>query len=118
MLPLARLVAGKTSDIVAEAMRIDFKPIKYFGHSHNEVASRFEHHDLVSAPVVDDDGKLVGGITVDDVVDVIREAGEHQFMGQAGLSEDEDMFAPVMVSARRRALWLGVNLISAYSPPG
>ena len=117
MLPLARLVAGKTSDIVAEAMRIDFKPMNV-NLFDNEVASRFEHHDLVSAPVVDDDGKLVGGITVDDVVDVIREAGEHQFMGQAGLSEDEDMFAPVMVSARRRALWLGVNLISAYSPPG
>jgi magnesium transporter len=113
MLPLSRLVSGKPSDIVAEVMRLDFKPINA-NLSDNEVASRFEHHDLVSAPVVDDDGKLVGRITVDDVVDVIREEGEHQFMGQAGLSEDEDMFAPVMVSARRRALWLGVNLITAF----
>jgi magnesium transporter len=64
--------------------------------------------------VVDEEGKLLGRITIDDVVDVIREEGEHAFMGQAGLSEDEDMFAPVMVSARRRAVWLGVNLITAF----
>lgn len=113
MLPLSRLVSGKKSDIVAEVMRLEFKPLNV-NLSDNEVTSRFEHHDLVSAPVVDDDGKLVGRITVDDVVDVIREEGEHQFMVQAGLSEDEDMFAPVMVSARRRALWLGVNLITAF----
>jgi magnesium transporter len=64
--------------------------------------------------VVDAGGKLLGRITIDDVVDIIREEGEHQFMGQAGLSEEEDMFAPVLTSARRRALWLGVNLLTAF----
>ena len=79
-----------------------------------EVANRFEKHDLISAPVVDEQGRLLGRITIDDVVDVIREEGEHQFMGRAGLSEDEDMFAPVLVSAQRRALWLGINLLTAF----
>jgi magnesium transporter len=79
-----------------------------------EVARRFERLDLVSAPVVDANGKLLGRITIDDVVDIIREEGEHAFMGAAGLSEEEDMFAPVLTSARRRALWLGVNLLTAF----
>ena len=69
---------------------------------------------MLSAPVVDHDGRLLGRITVDDVIDVIREEGEHQFMGRAGLSEDEDMFAPVLASTRRRALWLGINLATAF----
>jgi magnesium transporter len=64
--------------------------------------------------VVDEDGQVLGRITVDDVMDVIREEAEHQFMGQAGLSEDSDMFAPVLLSARRRALWLGINLLTAF----
>jgi magnesium transporter len=98
---------------VAEVMSLDLKPIPA-DWSEREVANRFEQHDLLSAPVVDDDGKLLGRITVDDVVDVIREEGEHQFMGHAGLSEDEDMFAPVLVSAQRRAFWLGINLLTAF----
>jgi magnesium transporter len=113
MLPLAKLVTGNLSDIVAEVMSLDVKPFRT-DMPEREVANRFELHDLVSAPVIDDDGRVVGRITIDDVVDVIREEGEHQFMGQAGLSEDEDMFAPVILSARRRALWLGVNLITAF----
>ncbi|OOY41485.1 magnesium transporter [Solemya velum gill symbiont] len=112
MLPLARLVTGERSDTVAEVMSVDFVPIPV-SKPDTEVAARFERHDLVSAPVIDDDGRLLGRITIDDVVDVIREEGEHQFMGQAGLSEDEDMFAPVFTSARRRAIWLGVNLVVA-----
>ena len=79
-----------------------------------DVARRFEQYDLLSAPVVNEEGQLVGRITVDDVVDLIREEGEHHFMGSAGLSEDEDMFAPVMVSSKRRALWLGINLLTAF----
>lgn len=113
MLPLSKLVTGDLSDIVAEVMSLDIKPIRTDKPA-REVANRFELHDLVSAPVIEDDGRVVGRITIDDVVDVIREEGEHQFMGRAGLSEDEDMFAPVIISARRRALWLGVNLITAF----
>ena len=78
-----------------------------------EVALEFEHHDLVSAPVVDENNKLVGRITIDDVVDVIREDAEHSVLTMAGLDEEDDMFAPVIQSARRRWVWLGVNLITA-----
>jgi magnesium transporter len=79
-----------------------------------EVAKLFEDRDLVSAAVVSGDGKLLGRITIDDVVDVIREEADHSVMSMAGLGEDEDMFAGVITSARRRALWLGVNLATAF----
>jgi magnesium transporter len=82
--------------------------------SANEVANLFEIRDLVTAPVVDPDGRLVGRITIDDVVDVIREEAEHSILSMAGLAEDEDMFAPVVTSSRRRAVWLGVNLATAF----
>jgi magnesium transporter len=77
-----------------------------------EVATMFEHRDLISAPVIDGNDRLVGRITIDDVVDVIRDQAEHSFMGMAGLTEEEDTFAPVFLSARRRGVWLGVNLIT------
>lgn len=110
---LTDLLTHDPEDSVAEAMSLDVAPIPA-SWSAREVATRFEQHDLVSAPVVDEEGRLLGRITVDDVMDVIREEGEHQFMGQAGLSEDEDMFAPVLLSARRRAVWLGINLLTAF----
>ncbi|MDH5191653.1 MAG: magnesium transporter [Gammaproteobacteria bacterium] len=80
-----------------------------------DVANLFEHRDLVSAPVVDSDNKLLGRITIDDVVDVIREEADHSFMSMAGLNEEDDMFAPVIKSTRRRSIWLGVNLITAIA---
>jgi magnesium transporter len=79
----------------------------------SRVARVFEDRDLVSAPVVDEHGKLIGRITVDDVVDFIREEAEHTVMATAGLDEEADTFAPALTSARRRAIWLGVNLVSA-----
>jgi magnesium transporter len=79
----------------------------------SQVAIEFEHDDLLSAPVIDQNGLLLGRITIDDVVDVIREEGEHMVLTAAGLDEEDDMFAPVLQSARRRWLWLGVNLITA-----
>ena len=78
----------------------------------SEVAQDFEHSDWISAPVVDDNNMLIGRITVDDVVDVIREEAEHSVMRMAGLDEESDMFAPVLVSSKRRAVWLGINLIT------
>jgi len=77
-----------------------------------QVAIEFEHDDLVSAPVIDEKGLLLGRITIDDVVDVIREEGEHMVLTSAGLDEEDDIFAPVMHSARRRWVWLGVNLVT------
>jgi magnesium transporter len=111
-LPLWKLVSGHPEHSVAEAMSLKMTPLPV-AMTASKVARRFEAHDLLSAPVVDETGRLLGRITIDDVVDIIREEGEHQFMGQAGLSESEDMFAPVWTSTRRRATWLGVNLLTA-----
>jgi len=76
-------------------------------------ATEFEHHDLISAPVTDPDQRLLGTITIDDVVDVIRDEAEHSLLTMAGLDEEDDMFAPALQSALRRWVWLGVNLITA-----
>jgi len=79
----------------------------------SEVAQDFEHHDWISAPVVDESNTLIGRITVDDIVDVIRDESEHSVMRMAGLDEEDDMFAPVVISSKRRAVWLGINLLTA-----
>ena len=113
VLYLTDLLTQDPDESVAEVMSADVQPIPALW-SAGEVATRFEQHDMVSAPVVDEAGQLLGRITIDDVVDVIREEADHQFLGQAGLSENEDMFAPVLLSARRRALWLGINLLTAF----
>ncbi|MGZ4999782.1 MAG: magnesium transporter [Methylomonas sp.] len=82
--------------------------------SSRDVAVMFEQRKLLSAPVLSDDGKVVGRITIDDVVGVIRDEADHSLMSMAGLSEEQDMFAPVMTSAKQRAIWLGVNLMTAF----
>ena len=79
-----------------------------------EVALLFEERNLISAPVIDEKNQLVGRITIDDVVDVIRDQAEHSVMSMVGLDEDEDVFAPILLSSRRRSVWLGVNLITAF----
>jgi magnesium transporter len=80
----------------------------------NEVSRLFQDRDLVSAAVVDPDGRLLGRITIDDVVDVIREEAAHEVMSAAGLRDEEDVFAGVFPSTRRRLVWLGINLITAF----
>jgi len=110
---LSRLLTLDSGQSVAEAMSTDLQPIPAQTPS-EKVVWEFENRDLLSAPVVDDGNRLVGRITVDDIVDVIRDEAEHSLMGAAGLDEEDDMFAPVVKSARRRALWLGVNLITAF----
>jgi magnesium transporter len=79
----------------------------------NEVASLFERYNWLSAPVVDENNQLLGRITIDDVVDIIREDAEHSMMSMAGLDDEEDTFAPVIKSTQRRSIWLGVNLLTA-----
>lgn len=79
----------------------------------SEVSKLFEQRDLVSAAVIDDEGHLLGRITIDDVVDVIQEAAEQAVRSMAGLGED-DMFSPVFVTTKRRAIWLGINLLTAF----
>lgn len=78
-----------------------------------EVARLFERNDWISAPVVDEQNRLLGRITIDDVVDVIREEADHSLTSLGGIAEDEDTFATVMQTAPRRAVWLGINLITA-----
>ncbi len=86
--------------------------------SSDEVARQFSDHDWISAPVVDDNNILLGRITIDDVVDIIREQAEHQVMSAAGLDEDEDLFSPVRRAFRRRMLWLTINLATAFLAAG
>ncbi len=113
VVPLTTLLTSAPTATVAEIMQRDVEAIPADMPAH-EVAKLFELHDLVSAPVVDDKGMLLGRITIDDVVDIIRDEGEHSLMSMAGLHEEEDLFAPVIPSARRRALWLGINLLTAF----
>jgi magnesium transporter len=113
VLYLSDLLTNDPDDSVAEVMTLDVKPILAETGA-RDVANRFKQLDLISAPVIDADGRVLGRVTVDDVMVVIREEADHQFMGHAGLSEGEDMFAPVLLSARRRALWLGINLLTAF----
>lgn len=80
----------------------------------SEVAQLFQARDLVSTAVVDDDGLLLGRITVDDVVDVISEEAAHEVMAGAGLRDEEDVFAAVVPSTRRRVIWLAINLATAF----
>ncbi len=110
---LSRLLTLDPNLSVAEAMSADIQPIPANTPS-LEVVWEFENRDLLSAPVVDNENRVVGRITVDDVVDVIRDEAEHSLMGAAGLDEEDDMFAPVVKSAQRRALWLGINLATAF----
>ena len=86
----------------------------HVGDSAESVARQFSDHDWVSAPVVDEGNVLLGRITIDDVVDIIREQAEHQALGAAGLDEDEDLFSPVKRAVRGRIVWLGVNLATAF----
>ncbi len=80
----------------------------------DSVAREFSDNDWISAPVVDEGNVLLGRITIDDVVDIIRDQAEHQALGAAGLDEDEDLFSPVPRAAKRRAIWLGINLATAF----
>ncbi len=112
-LPLSTLLTSDPELTVAEVMSHETEAIKA-SMIDDEVAVLFETHDLFSAPVVDENMKLLGRITVDDVVDVIRDEADHSVLSMAGLTEEEDLFAPVIPSARRRAVWLGINLITAF----
>ena len=110
---LSRLLTTDLDTPVSKVMSSDILPIPAHTPS-AEVVWEFEHRDLLSAAVVDEDYRVVGRITVDDVVDEIRDEAEHSLMSAAGLDEEDDMFAPVVKSATRRALWLGVNLCTAF----
>jgi magnesium transporter len=110
---LSRILTNDDETMVSSVMSTEIMPIPAHTPS-AQVVWEFENRDLLSAPVVDDAYRVVGRITVDDVVDVIRDEAEHSLMSAAGLDEEDDMFAPVVRSATRRALWLGINLGTAF----
>ena len=111
LLPIGTVLVSDPAVSVREMMITDQEAINA-GTPATEVARRFERNDWISAPVVDDSGQLLGRITIDDVVDVIMEEADHSLTSLAGLAE-EDTFAPVWQSAPRRAVWLGLNLVTA-----
>jgi len=113
IVPLTVLLTSQPDQKVEEIMDKNY-PAVLANTPNSEVASLFEDRNLISVPVVDDAGKLLGRITIDDVVDVIRDESEHSMMGMAGLNEEEDLFAPLGSSVKRRALWLGTNLLTAF----
>jgi magnesium transporter len=99
--------------VTATVMDTEVQPIDVNAKA-TRVAKQFENLDLVSAPVVNENGFLVGRITVDDVMDVIRDEADHSLMSMAGLDEEQDLFAPIATSALQRAVWLGINLLTAF----
>ncbi len=110
---ISTLLTNEAEQSIEPLINKDLKPIAA-DMSENEVANLFEHRNLISAPVVDENNQLIGRITIDDVVDVIRDEAEHSVMSMAGLDEEDDVFAPVVQSTKRRSIWLGVNLITAF----
>ncbi|MFT6328780.1 MAG: magnesium transporter [Bermanella sp.] len=110
--PVTKLLTSSPDISVNEIMNEDAKTIPV-NMSDSEVAGMFERYDWLSAPVIDANKTLVGRITIDDVVDIIREDAEHSMMSMAGLDDEEDTFAPVGQSTKRRSIWLGVNLVTA-----
>jgi magnesium transporter len=110
---LTALLTADPDRTIAEIVDDSQAPIRA-SDTLERVAEEFENKRYVSAPVVDSDNRLVGRITVDDVIDLVRERAEHNMLSMAGLNEEEDMFAPVAAASRRRAIWLGINLLTAF----
>ncbi len=113
MLSLTELLTRDPQERVGNIMHSEVEGIRA-DTSEQDVAMLFERRDLVTAPVIDTQGRLLGRITIDDVVDVIRDKADHDFLGMAGLNEEEDIFAPILSSSQRRAVWLGINLFTAF----
>ena len=113
VLPIRKLLVADPEELVENIMAKDvvkFRP----EDDVEEAAAAFERYDLVTAPVVDENKKLIARLTVDEMVDVIREESEADMLSMAGLDEDEDLFAPVWDSVKNRWVWLAVNLVTAF----
>jgi magnesium transporter len=113
VLPLSKLIVSELEHSVAKVMVSDVVTMQPRDKA-QEAAKAFERYDLVSAPVVDEQGKLVGRVTVDKVVDFIRSESESELLTQAGLREEEDVFSSVWASVKNRWSWLAINLVTAF----
>jgi len=112
-LPIADVVTGDPEAPVEQVMKPMADWVRAEATEH-ELAVLFERRDLISVAVIDQNNRLLGRITVDDVVDVIRAEADAAMLHRAGLSEDEDLFAPMLPSMKRRALWLGINMVTVF----
>ncbi len=112
VLPLSKLLISDPTSSVREVMKTDIYSVPV-DMDDADVAQLFERNDWISAPVVNKEGKLLGRITIDDVVDVIRDDLVHNILSMAGLSDDEDTFSSIKDTLPRRAIWLGINLLTA-----
>lgn len=113
VLPIRKLLVADPEELVENIMAkevVKFRP----EDDVEEAAQAFERYDLISAPVVDDNKKLIGRLTVDEMVDVIREESEADMLNMAGLNDEEDLFAPIWDSVKNRWVWLAVNLVTAF----
>ncbi|MDK4615226.1 magnesium transporter, partial [Kingella kingae] len=113
VLPIRKLLVADPEDLVENIMArevVKFRP----SDDVVEAATAFERYDLITAPVVDENKKLIARLTVDEMVDVIREETEADMLNMAGLSDEEDLFAPVWDSVKNRWVWLAVNLVTAF----
>jgi len=111
---ISTLLTEEPEQVILSLINSDFSKPIHADTDEAEVALLFEQRNLISAPVIDENNQLVGRITIDDVVDVIRDQAEHSVMSMVGLDEDEDVFAPIIQSTMRRSIWLGVNLVTAF----
>jgi magnesium transporter len=113
VLPVKRLLVNDPEKLVSEVMATD--PVSFHPDEDGyDAAQAFERYDLISTPVVDKNGKLIGRLTIDEMVDLIREESESEVLNMAGLREEEDIFASVWKSLRNRWAWLAINLITAF----
>jgi len=112
-LPVERILTNQPTSLVKDVMVTDMLTLSPLD-TDTEAAQAFERYDLVSAPVVDETGRLIGRLTVNEVVDVIREESDQDAYGAVGLDEDQDIFDTIWSSARSRWVWLGVNLCTAF----
>ena len=110
-LSISEVITSNPSMVVREIMETEITPINV-NLDDKEVATLFERNDWISSSVIDEDNKLIGRITIDDVVDVIREDADQNLLGMAGIAEDT--FAPPGRAAKSRVLWLSLNLITAF----
>lgn len=112
-LPLSELIIRNPERLVSEVMDTDALSVPP-EMPQNEVAVLFREHDLTAVPVVDSENKLIGRITLDDMIEILDEEADRQILGAVGLDEEEDLFSPVLPSAKRRLFWLGINLATAF----
>lgn len=113
VLPIRKLLVADPEELVENVMATEIVVFRAEDDV-EEAAAAFERYDLVTAPVVDANKKLIGRLTVDEMMDVIREESEADMLSMAGLQEDEDLFSPVMRSVKNRGMWLAINLVTAF----